>query len=356
MKLEKLEAIRGFAALYIVANHLVGYTILNETLPAIVRLPFRFGQEAVIMFFLLSGFVIYLSESRNTSINFPRYFLKRFVRIYPILIVTFLLSIIAAVVSRHHFVQNDIRVLLGNLFMLQDLDTKPGFIILPFLDNFPLWTLSYECGFYLMFYPIYIFFVKEATIKLSSTYVVLGISMCGWLLYMAFPSHVFLVVSYFSLWWTGVACAQIYLAYKTFTLKALTPVLWSLAVMTAITAIPFINRLIYGGYLHQVEYPVITFRHYFMSIVFILIGLAWWRIKLKGFNALLGWFEIFAPISYGIYISHFIFIVVDMPGINPYAALVIRLVLAFVTAYLLEIKMQPVFNNLFLKKKPISTN
>src|SRR6187402_1469203 len=148
MKFKKLEAIRGFAALYVVANHIVGWTFLKEVLPPLVRLPFRMGQEAVILFFLLSGFVIYLSESRSTNIDFPKYFLKRFVRIYPILIVAFLLSIIAAFINQHHFVRADARDLVGNIFMMQDLTTKPGYFVLPFLDNSPLWTLSYECGFY----------------------------------------------------------------------------------------------------------------------------------------------------------------------------------------------------------------
>jgi peptidoglycan/LPS O-acetylase OafA/YrhL len=352
MKVEKLEAIRGFAALYIVGNHLVAYSVLNNALPKVFMLFFRFGQEAVILFFLLSGFVIYLSESKSTGIDFPRYFLKRFVRIYPILIITFILSILVAIINQHQFGKEDVRILLGNILMMQDLPSKPGCITWPFLDNYPLWTLSYECGFYLMFYPVYIFFVKEKTIKMSSTYVVLCISLLGWLVYMLFPHHIFLVVAYFSLWWTGVACAQIYLQYKTFTLKTLTPALVSLIVMTIVTSIPYFRALINGDFVHYLKYPVITFRHYLVSLIFILLALAWWRIKPIGFNVLLGWFKVFAPISYAIYVIHIGFITVNMPGINPYMALPIRVVLIFLVAYLLEIKLQPVFNKLFLTRRP----
>lgn len=352
MKVEKLEAIRGFAALYIVGNHLVAYSVLKNTAPKVVELFFRFGQEAVIMFFLLSGFVIYLSESKSTSINFPRYFLKRFVRIYPILVITFILSIIVAIINHHHFTREDVRILLGNIFMMQDLPSKPGCITWPFLDNYPLWTLSYECGFYLMFYPVYIFFVKEKTIKMSSTYVVLCISLIGWVVYMLFPHHLFLVVAYFSLWWTGVACAQIYLEYKTFTLKTLKPALISLFVMAFVTSIPYFRALVNGEFIHYLKYPALTFRHYMVSIVFILLALAWWQIKLVGFDVLVGWFKVFAPISYAMYVIHIGFITVNMPGINPYIALAIRITLIFGVAYLLEIKLQPVFNRLFLKRQP----
>lgn len=352
MKLEKLEAIRGFAALYIVANHVFGDDFIKSVAHPLLRLPFRFGQEIVMIFFLLSGFVIYISTVRSTKINYPRYLLKRFVRIYPILIATFILSIIAAIISGYHFSIDDVRTFIGNLFMMQDLEGRSGSAVYPFLGNWPLWTLSYECGFYIMFYPIYIFFVKEKTIKLSSTYVVLLISMVGWLLYFFFPNHIFLVIAYFSLWWTGVACAQVYLEYKTFTFKTLKPALFSLLVMAVITSFPFIWRLIYGGYLYPMEYPVVTCRHYFMAMIFILLGLAWWNIKLKGFDVFVIGFKRLAPISYGLYISHDIFIKSDLPVvINPYVTMFIKLVLAFVAAWLLEIKMQPVFNRLLLGKQ-----
>jgi peptidoglycan/LPS O-acetylase OafA/YrhL len=54
-KLEILEFGRGFAAFYVLMHHL---RPLRDTPFDIL---FRFGQEAVILFFLVSGFVIYLS-------------------------------------------------------------------------------------------------------------------------------------------------------------------------------------------------------------------------------------------------------------------------------------------------------
>lgn len=87
-RLEKLEAIRGFAAIYVVFYHLFasGIVIFGVNLSFL----FRFGQEAVILFFLLSGFVIYHSfiKSKDHS-NFKVFFWKRFLRIYIPLIIVF---------------------------------------------------------------------------------------------------------------------------------------------------------------------------------------------------------------------------------------------------------------------------
>jgi peptidoglycan/LPS O-acetylase OafA/YrhL len=78
--LDKLDAIRGFAAVYVVFYHFFGQAKL---LPNIVeKVIFSFGQEAVILFFLLSGFVIYVSVERSSKITFSSYFIKRFIRIY----------------------------------------------------------------------------------------------------------------------------------------------------------------------------------------------------------------------------------------------------------------------------------
>jgi peptidoglycan/LPS O-acetylase OafA/YrhL len=53
---------------------------------------FRFGQEAVMLFFLLSGFVIYYSFSLGKDKSFQGYFQRRWLRIYPIFIFALLIG------------------------------------------------------------------------------------------------------------------------------------------------------------------------------------------------------------------------------------------------------------------------
>ena len=351
MIIKKLEAIRGFAALYVVIHHFIGYSVLKTQLSPLVRLPFRFGQEAVILFFLLSGFVIYLSAVRSSDTNFKKYFLKRFVRIYPILLITFLLSIVVALVNHSPLNVNDFKTLAGNFLMLQDETNKPGYFVLPFLENHPLWSLSYEWWFYMMFYPLFFYFIKQPFIKINAVYVILLISALAWFTYLWYPNHISLVISYFILWWCGVACGHIYIKYKTFTLLNLKPVIISLLAMSCLTAIPIIT--FYKNHLpfSQIMYPIVVFRHFAFAVVIILAGLAWWKLKLVKFDALFGWFANLSPLSYAIYLTHFVFINLELNMLNPYIAIGIKLVLTFIFAYLLEIKMQPVVTSWFFKKK-----
>jgi len=354
MKIRKIEALRGFVALYVVVYHYMGNRGLAE-LPSIIKFPFRFGQEGVIIFFLISGFVIYLSCYKSAHLSFAKYFLKRAVRIYPILIIAFILSILVALSSHHSLTVNDYKSLAGNFFMLQDSDLKPGVIVLPFLRNYPLWSLSYEWWFYMMFYPIFLYLVKRANKKLLANYLVLGISVAGWFLYLYHPNHLFLVLAYFSMWWTGVICAQTYVQYKTFTLKNTIHAIIPLLVMTILMAIPVISLHHAGGQILINSFPAITFRHYSFALLVILVGLGWWQIKVVGFNTIFGWFERLSSISYALYIIHFIFIWANFPFFpNPLAQIGIKLVLIFIISYLLEMKFQPVINKLLLGKKKIT--
>lgn len=355
MIIKKLEAIRGGAALYVVIHHFIGFSVLKSQLPALLRLPFRFGQEAVIMFFLLSGFVIYLSAIRTTEKNFKKYFLKRFVRIYPILLATFLLSIVVALINQTPIASNDFKTLVGNLLMLQDEVNKPGYIVLPFLENHPLWSLCYEWWFYMMFYPLFFYLTRHPAIKFNFIYIVLLISASAWFAYLWYPNHMLLVVSYFILWWCGVACADIYIKHRTFTLHNLKPVLLSLFIMTCLTTIPIITFYKNHLRLTQIMYPVVVFRHFAFAVIIILTGLAWWKLKLVKFDKLFGWFAKLSPLSYAIYLTHFVFINLKLDMLNPYLAIAIKLVLTFACAYLFEIKMQPAVTSWFFRKKQKAT-
>src|SRR3954463_4783221 len=81
-KLPRLEAVRGLMAFYVFLGHVIPDFLLPRSHP--LCLPFRFGPEAVMVFFLLSGFVIEHSFAQNPGQGFGHYFLRRFTRIYPI--------------------------------------------------------------------------------------------------------------------------------------------------------------------------------------------------------------------------------------------------------------------------------
>ena len=355
MKIKKLEAIRGLVAIYIVFHHIVMFNHLQDNY-LLLKIIFMHPQEAVLLFFLLSGFVIYLSAASSRNLTFVTYFTKRFVRIYPILLATLLISTAIFFINRYLFTVSDIKTFAGNLFMLQDLAAQPGHIVIPYLKNYPLWSLSYEWWFYMMFFPLFFYLRKRRFQTLfPHIYLILLISLTGWVLYLVIPNFFFLVMTYFLLWWSGVACAEIYLTQKNFTFKNLIPVFISLFVMSVAISLPilydyFVRHQTYTQI--NAVYPFTGYLHYYgAAIFFLLVGVLWWKYHLKGFDAIIGKFRILAPVSFALYIVHFPFLWLEIPFItNFYLLYFTKLILILCTAYLLEVKMQPLMNKLFHNK------
>jgi len=142
-QLQKLEALRGFAALYVLVHHISSSYLGLKT--SIVGLPFRFGQEAVMVFFLLSGFVIHYSFQLSSRHCFAEYLIKRTRRIYPIFIIALFLSLLVSLLNSAHLIREEVVTsFFGNILMLQDHPGRPTPWILPFCGNDPLWSLAYE--------------------------------------------------------------------------------------------------------------------------------------------------------------------------------------------------------------------
>ncbi|MCP2730429.1 acyltransferase family protein [Limnofasciculus baicalensis] len=339
LHLNKLDAIRGFAAMYVLLYHLVSH--LDFIPKSIKTIFFSFGQEAVMLFFLLSGFVIYLSIYKNPHITFKSYFIKRFRRIYSPFIVSILLAIAIAYFNGNLLKSFSWSELAGNLLMLQDFaEVKPGNWVNPFMDNLPLWSLSYEWWFYMMFYPIY----KGLGKTPYCIYFVLGLSVIAYGSYLLVPNHASFVVSYFIIWWSGVEAARVFIRDGRFTYRNIQPIFFSLLFMTVVTAIPILHEAkIRLGY-----FPFLTFRHFCISLLAVGIGLVWYRQKLFWFDNMLGWFTHVAPISYAVYIMHYpILMQLNLSSYIPNLAitLVIKLALTFGLSYLTEIKLQPLVNS-----------
>jgi len=346
-KLELLEAIRGFAALYVVIHHFIGFTTLKQTLHPLLRLPFRFGQEAVIVFFLMSGFVICIATYKTSQHNVRTFFYKRFFRIYPIFLATLGLSVLVALCNGESFSSKDTSNFLGNLLMLQDMPDKPGAFIHPFLKNHALWSLSYEWWFYMLFIPLSVLLNRIKYYYAGpSIYSVLTLSCVAYLFYLLLPNHLLLVLAYLVMWWVGVVCGEMYFKQISFDWKNMLPLYVSLFVMLCLTAIPTItNYRATQSVSNLTEYPFIVFRHF--SFAFLCVG-GIHLYHIYKFGLLKTIFIPFAKlssISYALYCVHFPVLWLHIPFINNiYLALSIKIILVVVLAYLLEKKLQPVVN------------
>ncbi|HAS6153517.1 TPA: acyltransferase family protein [Vibrio vulnificus] len=175
------DILRGVCAIIVFLGHLRGvffpnYQDLNDAGILIDLFYFftGFGHEAVIFFFFLSGYFIASVIERdlnNGSFIWTDYLLKRFLRfqviLLPALLVTCLLDSIAlnqssvyhlgqlqGFVTPKESVNVSLGLFLANLLSLQSLvGTHYG-------SNSPLWSLSYEFVYYLL-YPILFIWVKK---------------------------------------------------------------------------------------------------------------------------------------------------------------------------------------------------
>jgi peptidoglycan/LPS O-acetylase OafA/YrhL len=175
--LDHLNWVRGVAAVAVLVGHVRGLFFVDfEDVPrrtaglAAFYLFSGLRHEAVIVFFVLSGFFIGTSVLGVTDprpFSWSRFLLNRFTRLYVVLLPALALTAcwdllgMALFGTRHtvyagefpgpHMVMNDVRqtiglpTLMGNLVFVQD------FFVRPYGSNGPMWSLSYEFWFYLVF-------------------------------------------------------------------------------------------------------------------------------------------------------------------------------------------------------------
>ena len=123
------------------------YGLLPETQKTvysqILFLLTRFGEEPVLVFFVLSGFLVGGRAIRgmlSNDIDARSYFIDRFVRILLPLIASSILVIIIDIITN---VPIPFKNIIGSIFSLQGIIMKP-------IHNAPLWSLSYEVWFYIL--------------------------------------------------------------------------------------------------------------------------------------------------------------------------------------------------------------
>jgi peptidoglycan/LPS O-acetylase OafA/YrhL len=146
-----LDLLRGLAALVVLLMHsrnilFVRYPLLDPDDKGILSLIFyfftRLGNEAVIVFFVLSGLLVgggVIFKLSTNTFNLKSYVIDRLVRIVLPLFSALLLIILCAAITGRFFHPVDY---LGNLLSLQG-------ILVPVVSG-PLWSLSYEVWFYIL--------------------------------------------------------------------------------------------------------------------------------------------------------------------------------------------------------------
>lgn len=335
-RLEKLETLRGFAALYVVLFHTLPQKIMLAGIN--IGMIFRFGPEAVIVFFVLSGFVIKYTFERSADKSFRYYFTRRFIRLYIPLLFIYLLGYGIKCYQQGALADPDWKTLLGNIFMLQDvISQKPNVVVGTYMGNGVLWSLSYEWWFYMLYYVL----AKNISSTKINTWVNI-IVVTAAASYLVYPFILNRLAMYFAIWWIGVRFAETYLAGNRYSIGSVMSYAYVLAAITAILGLNlYINFNFTKIYSYPlVAYPFIELRHFVFAIMVMFGAIIWKNLNWFGFDWLFGVFRYLAPCSYVIYISHH-YLVVEATYLHFISNKVIEyalyIILMIIFSYLLEV-------------------
>jgi len=247
-----LDMIRAVAALEVMAGHLRNLlfvrpeSILHRSKWITLGYALTtFSHQAVIVFFVLSGFFIassVMGKIIDNSWSWRHYLIARLSRLYLVLIPSLLLCVfwdrLGMIVS--HFSpdytksspllvgtgsvldRTSVSVFLGNLFFLQ----SARFPV--FGSATPLWSLSYEFWYYMMF-PILLLIISVNT---GQTYRVGYLALIAAIAWLVGPQ----ILLYLLIWLCGAAAAYILgwqLRYK-FTVSSRMMALSTVALLGAL--------------------------------------------------------------------------------------------------------------------------
>ncbi|MBO2007429.1 acyltransferase family protein [Hymenobacter negativus] len=188
-----LEALRGFAALIVVFHHAILHKLSLDPgySPKGAWANPLSGHSSVLVFFILSGYVIGLTNTKPlTKSTILPYLRKRIVRLYPIYTISLLFALI---IATHQY---SLTTVLGHFLFLQN-------SVVPYIfENNPLWSLNYEVLYYLAFIPISYF-------ALSPGKVCLGAAVVGVIAGIILPMPYLSAYSFgFVFWVSGLWLAQ----------------------------------------------------------------------------------------------------------------------------------------------------
>jgi peptidoglycan/LPS O-acetylase OafA/YrhL len=247
-KLQFLEGLRGLAAVYVMIHHARwflwvdysndylknpnNFSVFQKSLIYILSL-FIYGHQAVIFFFILSGFVIHLKysqnlQSNNTGFDLKNYLKRRFKRIYPPLIFAVILTFILDSIGKYFsfpiygvsgpfaIIKDNfsLTTLIGNCFLLTDSYVET------WGSNFTLWSLKLEWWFYVIFPLFFLLLKRSIVIPFILMFLFYVTSFYSSVWPVSLLQDVF---KYMIIWWFGVILADMYVGRIKFDFKYLIP-------------------------------------------------------------------------------------------------------------------------------------
>jgi peptidoglycan/LPS O-acetylase OafA/YrhL len=218
-----VNAWRGFAALLVAYFHCRQITWIGiqqfhktaagfnlDTLFSYLTFPVAWGSAGVPIFFVISGYCIHRGTARKlinnpaAPFNTSNFLMRRFARIYPVLLAALVLTYVLDSWSRGYSPVSpkigtlDLHLFIVNLLSLQGVAGKT------FGSNGALWTLSLEVQFYLV-YPLLIALRR----RIGMTAVLVSVGIVNVASAFVFEGHeIILFASYWFSWTLGAWIAE----------------------------------------------------------------------------------------------------------------------------------------------------
>jgi peptidoglycan/LPS O-acetylase OafA/YrhL len=311
-RIPALDAARGLAASVVFIHHLdVLYPKALEGLLGrgtwgywSLKLLSDFNVEAVMLFFIISGFCI---RATSRKYNFSQYTdlvhygRKRMTRIVPPYLIALSFTY-AAGVAMGQSLQNSYSLvtLVGNVMFLQTPASTRGVWFVPFGGDDPLWSISFEVFYYAVF-PAAIL-LETRIVNRFQTYgpiaaliMSFALSSMALVLYNTLPNPILLFMSLYCIWRIGV-CAEDLLrehgpyGHALVAMAGLALLTWALVLIRESST----GRVILSGALLGIGWLILQSRPALARLA--KIGPVRWIIR---FLAALG------MISYGLYLVHY---------------------------------------------------
>ena len=312
-----MDGLRGLAAFYVMTGHArwllwegysegfrhhpEAYSLIGKVLVYFFSI-FSHGDDAVLFFFVLSGFVIHLRYARQAvqlgaaaRFDWAKFVWRRARRLYPPLLAALILSALLALVGRHWvfaiyrqatpypLINDNVITSLDGVTLLGNLAFLMNTYVPVYGCNGPLWSLKFEWWFY-MIYPFFWWLGRRSILIATLVMIIFFIasfSPAVWPIQLLKDVFTAMLA-----WWFGALLADVFAG----RLK------WPLSWVACAGAAVGVLALLCGSRMHLVG----------MGFIFTAVLAA--GLWLTGRSVRLTWLEKLKPLgdmSYTLYVTHF---------------------------------------------------
>ena len=283
-RLVLVDALRGVAVLGVLAVHFGAFYLqASDGLTWAIATPLQFGGYGVPLFFIISGFVVFMTLDRTATV--AEFALSRISRLCPAFWVSMLLSA-ALIAAASHAWGPAFRYRLVPHEVLANLTLDPALFDLPVVDP-SYWSLSVELAFY-MLAAIAFLGLRLRQIEVVCL-VWLGISVALIIAGFGEPDDFLQAL-------TGFRWAHLFIiGIMIFRIRSGNARPLTLVTLAASLASPWILAALTSTLPRWYEYPAV-------ATVFTLA--VWFASSPRATGAGLGWLIAVGRISYSLYLLH----------------------------------------------------